>query len=60
MTPLVLRTPEQVRVIQVVEVRAARGAGTEADPVRHVTQYWLHEDGVSQLLAERDPAQDVR
>lgn len=46
--------PDSVRVLQVIEVRAKRGAGTDADPVRIVTQYWHHEEGVCSLLAEFD------
>lgn len=41
------------RLIQVIETEIElRGKGTEADPLRRVTQYWS-TDG--QLLAERDP-----
>lgn len=47
--------PDQVRVLQVIEVTVLRGAGTDDDLVRLVKQYWHHEDGVSQLLAEFDP-----
>ena len=39
------------RVIQVIEIKADRGLGTNQDPVRGVTQYW-GLDG--KLLAEVD------
>ncbi len=43
---------EGARLLQVIETNLLRrGDGTEADPVRKVTQYWS-TDGV--LLAERD------
>ena len=46
------RTPDSVKVIKVVEVRAARGAGADSDPVRIVVQIWSFE---GDLLAEFDP-----
>lgn len=42
---------DSARVIQVIETKALRGAGTEKDPVRIVTQYWDFE---GKLLAEDD------
>ena len=43
---------EGARLLQVIETNIlVRGAGTEADPRRKVTQYWS-TDGT--LLAERD------
>lgn len=46
-------TPRSVRVVRVVEVKAARGMGIDAeDPLRVVTQYWS-PDG--EFLAENDP-----
>lgn len=40
------------RVIQVIKTMIERrGAGTEADPVRIIYQYWTFE---GELLAERD------
>ena len=49
------RTPSSARMVQVIEIQAARGKGTEGDPVRLVYQYWSKE-GV--LLAENDPETD--
>jgi hypothetical protein len=46
------RTPDSVKVIEVIEVKAIRGAGTDDDAVRVVTQ-WYSFDG--KLLAEDDP-----
>lgn len=40
------------KVVQVVEVQAVVGKGTEEDPNRVITQYWSLE---GELLAERDP-----
>lgn len=39
------------RVIQVIETKSTRGKGTDADPVRHVTQYWDFEGN---LICEKD------
>jgi len=50
------RTPDSVKIIEVVEVKAARGAGTDDDAVRIVTQ-WYSFDG--KLLAEDDPNKDA-
>lgn len=43
---------DSARLIQVVETRAIAGAGTEADFVREVVQYWSVEGA---LLASVDP-----
>ncbi len=40
------------KVIQVIQTVALRGAGTENDEYRPVTQYW---DFQGNLLAEYDP-----
>lgn len=40
-----------VEIVEVIRVEFARGAGTEGDPVRTVTQYWSKEN---QLLVEFD------
>lgn len=45
-------TTKSARVIQVIETRSIRGAGTNEDPVRDLTQYW---DFDGHLLAEFDP-----
>jgi len=46
-------TAYNARVIQVIETNLARrGSGAEADPVRHVTQYWTLD---GRLLFEVDP-----
>ena len=50
--PLRLATPHLVGLVTVIRVEAARGLGTNDDPVRVVTQYWSTEGA---LLAERDP-----
>ena len=46
-----LSGPTEVRVINVIEVKAKKGLGIEKDPVREITQYW---DMDGNLLAERD------
>ena len=40
------------RVIQVIETKSTRGKGTDADPVREVTQYWDFEGNL--LFEERE------
>lgn len=45
------RGTDSARVVQVIETKALRGAGTEEDMCRVVTQYWDFEGN---LLAERD------
>ncbi|KKL57922.1 hypothetical protein LCGC14_2230580 [marine sediment metagenome] len=45
-------TPSMAKLVQVIQVETLRGAGTEDDVARLVTQYWS-KDGV--LLAENDP-----
>jgi hypothetical protein len=45
-------TPKSARIVRVIEVVAARGAGVINDPIRQVVQYWSF-DGT--LLAEDDP-----
>ncbi len=55
--PLRLETPRSVRQITVIAVMAARGQGTEKDPIRVVTQYWS-SDG--ELLAEKDSGNGQR
>ncbi len=39
------------KVIQVIETKSTRGKGTDADPVRQVTQYWDFEGN---LIGEKD------
>lgn len=46
-----LSGPTEVRVINVIEVKAKKGLGIEGDPVREITQYW---DADGNFLAERD------
>ena len=46
------RGTDSVRVIQVIETVSVRGAGTNEDLCRPVTQYW---DFNGNLLAEKDP-----
>ncbi|WP_195334353.1 hypothetical protein [Enterocloster bolteae] len=43
---------ESVRVMEVIEIMALKGDGTEKDPVRKITQYW---DMKGNFLAEYDP-----
>ena len=45
------RGTDSARVVQVIETKALRGAGTEEDMCRLVTKYWDFEGN---LLAERD------
>lgn len=51
-----MRPPDRVWLIEVIEVCAVRGSGTDADPVRFVNQYWTKE---GQLLAESNPLPDA-
>lgn len=44
-------TPRVVELVEVIRVEAARGQGTEEDPVRVVNRYWSK---VGTLLAEKD------
>lgn len=46
-----MKTPQLVELVEVIHVEAARGSGTENDPVRIVHQYWSKE---GKLLAEQD------
>lgn len=46
-----MKTPQLVELVEVIHVVAARGKGTEEDPVRPVEQYWSKE---GDLLAEND------
>ena len=46
-----LSGPTEVRVINVIEVKAKKGLGIEKDPVREVIQYW---DFQGNFLAEMD------
>ncbi|MBR3591624.1 MAG: carboxypeptidase [Clostridia bacterium] len=39
------------KVIQVIQTKSTRGKGTDADPVREVTQYWDFEGN---LICEKD------
>ena len=50
--PVRSRGTDSARVIQVIESKSLRGAGTEEDPCRLVAQYW---DFDGNLLAENDP-----
>ncbi len=45
------RTPDSVKVIQVIETKTLRGAGTMDDPARIVTQFWSLD---GELLADDD------
>ena len=52
---IVLETPRKVEIVEVIHVLAARGNGTEENPVRLIDQYWS-KGGV--LLAEKDDMED--
>lgn len=41
--------PQQVKLVEVIQVITSRGAGTKNDPVRKVIQYWSKH---GTLLAE--------
>lgn len=45
------RGVDNARVIKVIETVALKGAGTEADPIRYIKQYWTFD---GELLAEKD------
>lgn len=45
------------KVIQVIETKSTRGKGTDADPVREVTQYWDFEGN---LICEKDEITDLK
>lgn len=42
-------SPQQVKLVEVIQVITSRGAGTKEDPVRKLVQYWSKQ-GI--LLAE--------
>ncbi len=44
------------RVIQIIETKSTRGKGTDADPVRVVTQYW---DFDGNLICEKDAIREL-
>ena len=59
------RTPDSVKLIQVIETKTLRGAGTIDDPGRIVTQYWslagklladddIHKDDMTLSVAPED------
>lgn len=56
MNPVAMKTPDSVKVIQVVRVAACCGAGTKEDMFRLVLQYWSLE---GKLLAEDDPKERI-
>ena len=41
--------PQQVKLVEVIQVITSRGAGTKDDPVRKIIQYWSKQ---GTLLAE--------
>ena len=47
---------DAAKVIQVIETKAARGAGTNEQPVREVRQYWTLD---GEFLAEYDDCATV-
>lgn len=52
MNHALLRGCNSAQVIPVIETKAARGAGTQEDPTRIVTEYWSLG---GEKLAENDP-----
>ena len=44
------------KVIQVIETKSTRGKGTDADPVREVTQYWDFEGN---LIATKNDVREL-
>lgn len=50
------RTPVSVKIIKVIETKTTRGAGTDDDPVRMVTQLWAFGGW---LLADDDLFEDI-
>ena len=48
------RPIESLRLVEVIELKVVRGAGTPDDLSRIVTQYWSKE---GELLAEDDPCE---
>lgn len=46
------RSIESAKVIQVIEIKSARGSGKPEQPVRIVTEYWSLD---GKALAENDP-----
>lgn len=46
------RGVDSARVIQVIEIKSARGSGATEQPVRIVTEYWSLD---GKKLAEHDP-----
>ncbi|MBR3868970.1 MAG: hypothetical protein IKM66_06615 [Clostridia bacterium] len=51
MADIEMKTPESVKILPVIATKCTRGAGTSANPVRLVTQYWSLD---GKLLAEND------
>lgn len=47
---------DSAKVVQVIETKSTKGAGTESDLSRQVTQYWSLE---GKLLAEYDPSRET-
>ncbi|MHC4413636.1 MAG: carboxypeptidase [Planctomycetota bacterium] len=53
----IAQTLHMAKIRIVIETQAARGAGTDEDPVRTVYQYWSLE---GKLLAEDDSLADLK
>ena len=45
---------ESVKIVKVIEIKSTRGIGTDADPVRQVTTYYLLGEPCKKI-AELDP-----
>ena len=49
MTQIKKESPQQAKIVEVIQVVTSRGSGTKDDPVRKVIQYWSKQ---GTLLAE--------
>ena len=48
-TKIKTESPQQVKLVEVIQVITSKGSGTKDDPVRKIIQYWSKE---GTLLAE--------
>lgn len=54
--PVVPRGTDGAKVVELIETRSIKGAGTIVDPCRMIAQYWT-KDG--RFVSEADPAPEV-
>lgn len=54
--PVVPRGTDKAKLVEVIETRSIRGAGTLEDPCRQIIQYWTK---TGRLIGEDDPADVV-